>query len=205
MTTPDNEMIAQVMLLSEGYRYGKDLGTKIVSVLEMCRQLLSEQQHYDWGLRALKSILRLAGTIMQERRRYAATNGVDIDKPEEMAFVVESLRVNSLPKLTAADTSLFRDLLHDVFPLASVESDFKESLKVKLRAKCGTLGLVAIEPQLDKAVQLHEALRQRMGVVVVGQAGSGKSTIIKLLRETLATDLALKVHILNPKAMSRKT
>lgn len=31
-------------------------------------------------------------------------------------------------------------------------------------------------------MELHEQLRQRMGVVVVGPSGSGKSTVVKLLK-----------------------
>ena len=39
---------------------------RIVSLFLLSRQLLSSQQHYDWGLRALKPILTLAGRLLQE-------------------------------------------------------------------------------------------------------------------------------------------
>ena len=39
---------------------------RIVSLFLLSRQLLSSQQHYDWGLRALKPILPLAGRLLQE-------------------------------------------------------------------------------------------------------------------------------------------
>ena len=32
-----------------------------MAVFELSRQLLSRQQHYDWGLRALKTVLRAGG------------------------------------------------------------------------------------------------------------------------------------------------
>lgn len=30
----------------------------------LCAQLLSQQQHYDWGLRAMKTVLRLGGSLI---------------------------------------------------------------------------------------------------------------------------------------------
>ena len=62
MSVPDNEVIAEVMLLSEGFATAKQLGSKLVTLFDMARQLLSSQQHYDWGLRSLKTILSVSGT-----------------------------------------------------------------------------------------------------------------------------------------------
>ncbi|GMT29044.1 hypothetical protein PFISCL1PPCAC_20341, partial [Pristionchus fissidentatus] len=56
----------------------------------------------------------------------------------------------------------------------------------------------------QKVFELYEQLRQRMGVVIVGPAGSGKSTIWKLLQAVLlATGEKLTVIHFNPKSMSR--
>lgn len=57
MGAPDNELIAEVNLVTEGFVDAKDLASKIVSLFKLSRQLLSPQQHYDWGLRALKAVL----------------------------------------------------------------------------------------------------------------------------------------------------
>lgn len=61
MTVPDNEIIAEVMLLSEGFADADTLGRKLVALFTLSKQLLSGQRHYDWGLRALKTILGIAG------------------------------------------------------------------------------------------------------------------------------------------------
>lgn len=62
----------------------KELGRKITSLFLLCRQLLSPQQHYDWGLRALKTILGVAGLLVLVRigglsgmRRFSK-NAVDL-------------------------------------------------------------------------------------------------------------------------------
>lgn len=38
------------------------------------------------------------------------------------------------------------------------------------------------ELQIQKCVELYEQLQQRMGVVIVGPPGSGKTTIRRLLK-----------------------
>jgi len=61
MSVPDIELIAETMLYSEGFKNAKKLAAKVVSLFKLMRQLLSQQQHYDWGLRALKTILNTGG------------------------------------------------------------------------------------------------------------------------------------------------
>lgn len=65
MGAPDNELIAEVNLVTEGFTQAKDLASKIVSLFKLSRQLLSPQQHYDWGLRALKAVLNSGGRLIQ--------------------------------------------------------------------------------------------------------------------------------------------
>jgi dynein heavy chain 2 len=52
MSAPDILLIAESMMLAEGFKEAKQLSTKIVSLFLLCSQLLSKQQHYDWKLRA---------------------------------------------------------------------------------------------------------------------------------------------------------
>lgn len=61
MSVPDNELIAEVLLTSEGFATAADLARKLASLFSLARELLSPQQHYDWGLRALKTSLSIAG------------------------------------------------------------------------------------------------------------------------------------------------
>ena len=58
--------------------------------------------------------------------------------------------------------------------------------------------------QIRKALELHEQLRQRMGVVIVGPSGSGKSVVWLLLRTALnRRGQMVKDYTMNPKAMPR--
>ena len=56
-----------MILSSEGFSGAKDLASKIVSMFTLSKQLLSRQQHYDWGLRALKAVLNTGGKLIQVR------------------------------------------------------------------------------------------------------------------------------------------
>ncbi len=59
--------------------------------------------------------------------------------------------------------------------------------------------------QIKKALELYEQLRQRMGVVIVGPSGSGKSIIWRILRAALSKmKTEVKQYVMNPKAMPRQ-
>lgn len=76
LQVPDNELIAEVLLLSEGFQGARDSGRKLSSLFSLAKQLLSPQQHYDWGLRALKTVLGIAGGLLHKTR--AAQGGTPV-------------------------------------------------------------------------------------------------------------------------------
>ena len=64
MTQPDNVLIAQVMLYSQGFRTAEKLAHKVVPFFKLCNEQLSSQSHYDFGLRSLKSVKLFADRFM---------------------------------------------------------------------------------------------------------------------------------------------
>ncbi|KAA3681038.1 dynein heavy chain 2, cytosolic [Paragonimus westermani] len=126
MTQPDVDLIAEMILFSEGFRHARLLGRKLVSIFELAKQLLSVQQHYDWGLRALKTVLHCAGSMLHARVKPGpkvdgGDNGA-IDDTEEARLVIRAVRTNTLAKLTSSDAKRFDALLHDVFPDAKLHT-----------------------------------------------------------------------------------
>lgn len=63
MVVPDFELICEIMLVAEGFQDAKILGRKFITLYTLCKELLSKQDHYDWGLRAIKSVLVVAGSL----------------------------------------------------------------------------------------------------------------------------------------------
>jgi dynein heavy chain 2 len=66
MTAPDQELIAEVLLASEGFASPRPLARRLVSLFSLARGACSAQRHYDWGLRALKTALGAAGRLLRE-------------------------------------------------------------------------------------------------------------------------------------------
>jgi dynein heavy chain 1 len=113
MVKPDRELIAEVMLYSQGYRTAEKLAGKVVSLFELCADQLSSQPHYDFGLRSLKSVLVSAGNMKREEAaalRLQGQNpaefvGRDIEQ-FEMRILMRSICETMVPKLIAEDVPL---------------------------------------------------------------------------------------------------
>ncbi|KAE9389558.1 P-loop containing nucleoside triphosphate hydrolase protein [Gymnopus androsaceus JB14] len=122
MTRPDQELIAQVMLFSQGFRAAESLASKIVPFLNLCDEQLSPQPHYDFGLRALKAVLASAG-ILKRELLLSAQEEADADAAvglsdaiSEQIILIQSVMETIVPKLVADDVPLLTNLLADVFP-----------------------------------------------------------------------------------------
>ncbi|XP_077915202.1 cytoplasmic dynein 2 heavy chain 1 isoform X5 [Halichoerus grypus] len=200
MSRPDNELIAEVILYSEGFKDAKVLGRKLVAIFNLSRELLTPQQHYDWGLRALKTVLRGSGGLLRQLKKSGIKQNVN-----ESQIVVQALRLNTMSKFTFADCSRFDALIKDVFP----GIDFREveygELSSALQQVFEEASYEIIPDQIKKALELYEQLRQRMGVVIVGPSGAGKSTLWRMLRAALGRiGRVVKQYTMNPKAMPRR-
>lgn len=109
MTKPDRELIAQVMLFSQGFRTAETLASKVVPFFSLCDEQLSTQPHYDFGLRALKAVLVSAGHL--KRGRLLATGGDQhqdgiANGVAEQEILIQSVMETIVPKLVAEDVPL---------------------------------------------------------------------------------------------------
>ena len=63
MMVPDSLLISEILLYSYGFFEASSLAQKLVFTFYLAKQQLSQQVHYDFGLRAIKIVLSAAGIL----------------------------------------------------------------------------------------------------------------------------------------------
>ena len=115
MSKPDKELIAEVMLYSQGFKLAKRLSKQTVPFFDQCAAHLSKQAHYDFGLRALKSVLVSSGSL--KRSRLALENeALQIEEGLEPQIIVQSIRETIAPKLVHQDVEKMSRIELEAFP-----------------------------------------------------------------------------------------
>ncbi|KAI3384925.1 hypothetical protein SNEBB_000114 [Seison nebaliae] len=174
MMVPDYRLIAEVILYSEGFENSKILAQKMTQMYKLCSEQLSQQDHYDFGMRAVKSVLVMAGTLKRENPNIL-----------EDLVLIRALRDSNLPKFLKADAALFHAIVHDLFPGTVLPEHDYGVLETHIKAAQVKQKLQNDESQISKVIQLHETLIVRHGVMLVGPSGGGKTSVLNVLAMTL--------------------
>jgi dynein heavy chain len=170
MIRPDLKLICENMLMSEGFQLARVLSIKFVTLYELSSELLSKQAHYDWGLRAVKSVLRVAGGMKRGEPNRS-----------EDEILMRALRDFNTPKIPAVDTPIFLRLIADLFMGMDVPLKVNDALKDIVVKVAKHELLQPDEGFVLKVLQFQELLDVRHSVMLLGPTGSGKSTIWKTL------------------------
>jgi len=191
VVVPDFELICENMLMAEGYEDATDLAHKFVILYQLCRDLLSKQLHYDWGLRAIKSVLVVAG-------------GFKRAEPEvpELALLMRALRDFNIPKIPALDMVVFMGLIADLFPNMNIPPKRNMELEGFANEILTEEGKIPAEDFILKVSQLEELIAIRHCVFLLGKSGDGKSEVYKTLSKVWTKQgNKTTVRDINPKAI----
>jgi dynein heavy chain len=176
MMIPDYSMIAEISLYSYGFKAARVLAVKLINSLRLASEQLSSQHHYDYGMRTVTTIIKAAGQLKR----------LNLDA-EESSLILRAINDCNLPKFLADDIELFKGITNDLFPDVESSQNQYGDLLAKILEQVELLHLVPKPEFLTKVLQLHDTLQVRHGLMLVGSAMAGKSTILEVLaRATMA-------------------
>ncbi len=201
MMIPDYELIAEIMLFAEGFGRAKALSKKMVKLYKLASEQLSQQDHYDFGMRAVKSVLVMAGALKR----------AEPSLPEE-AVLLRAMRDSNTPKFVKDDLPLFHALIRDLFPTLEVVQAACGPLQKQIETSMARMGLQSVPAFSLKVTQLFEIFNIRFGAMIVGPTGGGKTACFEVLKDAMG-ELSkqglgderfqpVTLDILNPKAIA---
>jgi dynein heavy chain len=196
MMVPDYKLIAEINLYSAGYVNASELATKIVSTMKLSSEQLSTQKHYDFGMRAVKSVLNAARRIKR----------TEVERDEDQ-LLLRALEDVNVPKFVKEDIQLFRNIISDLFPTTErPRIDYSDVLE-KVDISCSNNNIIPTDSFKQKIIQLYDTLQVRHGLMLVGPAGGGKTSNYTVLKEAFSMlDDGIKYFkttsfVINPKAI----
>ena len=199
MMVPDYALIGEIMLYSFGFESARDLAKKMVTTFKLSSEQLSSQDHYDYGMRAVRSVINAAGLLKRQ----------DPDMDEKQ-LLLRALRDVNVPKFLKHDLPLFENIISDLFPDTERPKINYGELLESIRETCEKKKLQCTESFYGKILQLYDTIQVRHGLMLVGPTGGGKTSNYYVLRDAIS-NLALKrrpgfktvhTHILNPKSIT---
>jgi dynein heavy chain len=185
MMVPDYAMIAEIKLYAYGFEDARSLAMKIVTTYKLCSEQLSSQGHYDYGMRAVFSVLVAAGNL---KRAYG--------QEDESVLMLRAINEVNVAKFLAFDVPLFRGITSDLFPGVALPVPDYSLLVGKMKEYMDSKSLTAHEYYLEKIIQFYETHLVRHSLMLIGLPFSGKTTALRTAKFAL-TELA-KAGTFNP-------
>jgi dynein heavy chain, axonemal len=171
MIVPDDIIIAENLLYSDGFLNSKVLAKKVCTLYSLAKLQLSKQFHYDFGLRSMVSLLRYAGV---KRRLLSHLN--------EDQVVYTAIKDMNYVKLTFDDLPLFDAIVLDILPEISIPEIKYNDLEASIRKQLKIMGLQPIPNIITKIIQLYEMKLSRHSVIILGDTCTAKSVTWKVLQ-----------------------
>ncbi|XP_060221083.1 dynein axonemal heavy chain 14 [Meriones unguiculatus] len=182
MMVPHYTMIIEVILFLFGFKCARSLSGKLVNLYDLADKQLSTQDHYDFGMKTMKTVLIMSEKKKQEYKRDSSKN---LSENEESLVIIEAIQEATLSKLLPEDVPTFEKIIEDVFPGITVSKVHHFALEKAIAIATEQLGFQHWSPQKEKIIQFYHQLQACVGVMLVGPTCGGKTTIRRILEKAL--------------------
>ena len=199
MMVPNYALIAEIKLYSFGFINARKLAKKMVVTFTLSSEQLSSQAHYDYGMRAVMSVINAAGFLKR----------IDKDNLDEEIILLKALQDVNVPKFLNDDLPLFQNIIKDLFPTTKQPENNRKLLYDEIIKSCDKFNLKPVDSFVSKIYQLNDTMQVRHGLMLVGPTGGGKTSLTKVLKRSL-TSLSksdksyskINIERINPKAIT---
>jgi dynein heavy chain len=174
----------------------------MVTTFKLASEQLSSQCHYDYGMRAVRSVINAAGRLI--------TEATVVD---ENQLLLRALLDVNMPKFLNFDLPLFANIILDLFPTTPKPEIDYGKLSDSILKSIKYEKIVDVPIFIEKVIQLYDTCQVRHGLMLVGPAGGGKTKNIRVLSHAISAlqddpsdvDKTFNVtipHTLNPKSIT---
>lgn len=163
--------------------------------------MLSVVEHYDFSIRTMKTILKLAKMLKRKHSNLSETE-----------ILLKSILNVNRPKLIIDDLTQFDDICVQVFgDINAIESDISPSIEPAIVKQCmENRNLNVTKFFIEKINEIYEMLTIKNGIIVIGETMTGKTTawqtLAEIIKEIKSNENAnindVIYRIINPKSIS---
>ena len=197
MMVPSYALIAEIRNYSFGFDNARACSEKLVCTFRLSAECLSAQSHYDYGMRAVNTVIQACGLL----------KGL-YPEMDEYELLLRAVRDSNKPKFLKEDIVLFGGIISDVFsgtkePIAEYPA-FDEAVKKHALLN----NIQPVDKFLLKCTQMYEMSTVRHGFMLVGPTGGGKSAVMRVLQAAITESKGgqqefdrTRVYPINPKSV----
>ncbi|KAM4740185.1 dynein axonemal heavy chain 1 [Anableps anableps] len=200
--TPEYAVITEISLYSLGFINAKALAKKIDAFFRLSFEQLGSQDHYNFGIRAVKTVISVAGNLRS-----------DNPNMNEESICLQAVKDISMPQFSQDNLELVNAILTDLFHEAKQMPVNYGILEQSLRNICKAKNLKDVDVYINKCIQLYQTTVVSHGLMLVGPPGSGKTKCYEVVGAALTAlegqpstsggvYQAVQIYVLNPKAIS---
>ena len=175
----------------------------MVKMYKLCSEQLSQQDHYDYGMRQVKSVLVMSGGQKRANPHL-----------QESISLIRAMQEANVPRFLSFDLPLFEGIIGDLYPALEIPAVDYGTLQTAVESSIADAGLQVVPKFVIKVIELYQTFNVRFGVMTVGPTGGGKTTCCQLLQTAQSNlkaagtcddpDMAQTVHtyVFNPKCIT---